>query len=80
MHSVLMGYKAVGVPHKSKGIDSGKEAILEEEEKEPSNAFSVMMKGQKRAPSFAHFDGFKQWGVSIFSMSASLRITMSWKK
>eukprot|EP00957_Ditylum_brightwellii_P007909 598771-Ditylum_brightwellii.AAC.1 len=36
--------------------------------------------GQKRAPSFAHFDGFKQWSVSTISISASLRITMSLKK
>eukprot|EP00957_Ditylum_brightwellii_P161447 12292560-Ditylum_brightwellii.AAC.1 len=56
MHSVLMGTKAVGVPHKTKDIDSGKEAIVEDKRKKPSNAFSVIRKGQKRAPSFAHFD------------------------
>ena len=29
MHSVLMGNKAVGVPHKTKDIDSSKDAIVE---------------------------------------------------
>ena len=66
MHSVLMGNKTVGVPQETKDIDSSKEAKVEEEKKKPSNAFSVIMKGQKRAPSFAHFDGFKQWSVSKF--------------
>ena len=33
MHSVLMGNKAVGVPHKTKDIDSSKDAIVEEEKK-----------------------------------------------
>eukprot|EP00957_Ditylum_brightwellii_P039444 2983894-Ditylum_brightwellii.AAC.1 len=80
MHSVLMGNKAVGVPHKTKDINSGKEAIVEEEKKKPNNAFSAIMTGQKRAPPFAHFDDFKQWSVSTFSISASLRITMSLKK
>eukprot|EP00957_Ditylum_brightwellii_P016751 1261016-Ditylum_brightwellii.AAC.1 len=56
MHSVIMGNKDVGVPHETKDIDSGKKAIVEEEKKKPSNKFSVIMKGQKRAPSFAHFD------------------------
>eukprot|EP00957_Ditylum_brightwellii_P066156 5020270-Ditylum_brightwellii.AAC.1 len=56
MHSVLMGSNAVGVPHKSKDIDSVKEDIMVEEKKEHSTAFSVIMTGQKRAPSFAHFD------------------------
>eukprot|EP00957_Ditylum_brightwellii_P085732 6522794-Ditylum_brightwellii.AAC.1 len=66
VHSVLMRNKAVGVPHKSKDIDFVEEAIVEDEKKEPSNAFSVIMTGQKRALSFAHFDGFKQWSVSYF--------------
>eukprot|EP00957_Ditylum_brightwellii_P033678 2552286-Ditylum_brightwellii.AAC.1 len=61
MHSVLMGNEAVGVPHETKDINSSKEAIVEEEKKKPSNAFFVIMKGQKRGPSFTHFDGFKQW-------------------
>eukprot|EP00957_Ditylum_brightwellii_P172062 13099265-Ditylum_brightwellii.AAC.1 len=63
MHSVFMGNNDVGVPHKSKDIDPVKEAIVVEEKKEPSNAFSVMMTRQKRAPSFANFDGFKKWSV-----------------
>eukprot|EP00957_Ditylum_brightwellii_P070494 5356574-Ditylum_brightwellii.AAC.1 len=60
MHSVLMGNNAVGISHKPKDIDSVKEAVAVEETKETSNAFSVMMTGQKRAASFAQFDGFKQ--------------------
>eukprot|EP00957_Ditylum_brightwellii_P045513 3450473-Ditylum_brightwellii.AAC.1 len=89
MHSVLMGNKAVGVPHKSKDIDSGKEAIVEEEKKEPSNEFSVMLKGQKRAPSKDKREHHHLLTLMVSSngvcqyfplMSALLRITMSWKK
>eukprot|EP00957_Ditylum_brightwellii_P206362 15348026-Ditylum_brightwellii.AAC.1 len=80
MHSVLMGNNAVGVPYTSKDIDSGKEAILVEGEKEPSNAFSVMMIGQKRAPSFAHLIVSSNGGITDTSKKQdNFCARMSWK-